>query len=79
VLPNIELSVFYQRFSAQYTSDSHFLACGGAVNFFKVLKGAMNLKRFKNTVVSGMHSFSVNIVINYIVLAKKMTKNMICL
>ncbi len=34
----------------------------------------MNLKRFKNSVVSGMHSFSVYIVINYIVLAKENDK-----
>ncbi len=36
-------------FTAKGTSDNHFLAYWGAANFFEVLKGAVNLKRLKNT------------------------------
>jgi len=56
VIPNrgaakYRIMSLFLYFTAKGTSYYHFLACWGAANFFEVLKGAVNLKRLKNTVL----------------------------
>ncbi len=57
VPPNIEFTTFFSSFTAKGAPNCHFIQVRVPPNLFSVLKGAVNQKRLKNTVIDSWLSF----------------------